>query len=77
MRPKTPGKTNRGPNKFRKTETARLCRAVLDAGLSISRVECDSATGRIVVFPGQPGDVSGSDNPWDEVLDAPEQKRSA
>jgi len=62
MRPKTPGKKNRGPNKFRK------------AGLSIARVECDSATGKIVVFPGKPGEVSGGDNPWDEVLDAPDQK---
>ena len=70
MRPKTPGK-KRGPNKFRKTETTRLLRAALDAGLSINRVECDPITGKIVVFPGKPGDVSGGDNPRDEVLDAP------
>ena len=78
MRPKTPGKkTTRGPTKFRKTETTRLCRAVLDAGLSISRVEYDPLNGKTVVFPSKPGDVSGGDNPWDEVLDAPEQKRSS
>jgi hypothetical protein len=46
-------------------------RAALDAGLSINRVECDPATGKIVVFPGKSGDVSGNDNPWDEVLNAP------
>ena len=52
MRPKTPGKKIRGPNKFRKTETTRLLRATLDAGLNINRVECDPTTGKIIVFPG-------------------------
>ena len=76
MRPKTQGKkTTRGPTKFRKTETTRLFRAALDAGWG--RVECDPVTGKIVAFRGKPGDVSGGDNPWDEVLDAPEQKRSS
>ena len=77
MRPKTPGKKIRGPNKFRKTETTRLCRAVLDAGLSISRVEYDPLNGKTVVFPGKPDDLCGGDNPWDEVLDGPKQKRSS
>jgi hypothetical protein len=76
MRPKTPGRKPRGPNKFRKSEATRLCRGVLAAGLSISRVECDPLTGRIVVFPGRPDGVSVGDNPWDEVLDnATDQKR--
>jgi len=47
-----------GPVKFRKTEAKRLIRAVLDAGLTIARVECDSATGKIMIFPGKPGEVS-------------------
>jgi hypothetical protein len=68
MRPKTPGKKNRGPNKFRKSEATRLCRGVLAAGLSISRVECDPVTGRVVVFPGKPADVSPANNPWDEEI---------
>src|SRR5262245_46314079 len=67
----------RGPNKFRKHETVRLCQAVMAAGFTIARVEHDPATGRIVVVPGKPSDVSSSGNPWDEVLDAPKQKRSA
>ena len=77
MRPKTPGKKIRGPNKFRKTETTRLCRAVLDAGLSISRVEYDPLNGKTVVFPSKPGDVSGGDNPWDEVLNNATNKKRA
>jgi hypothetical protein len=79
MRPKTPG--HRGPNKFRKTETTRLCRAVLDAGLSISRVEYDPLNGKTVVFPGKPGDApsdkADDPNPWDKVLNAEDQKRPA
>ena len=68
MQSKTQGKKNRGPNKFRKTETTRLCRAVLDAGLSISRVECDPVTGKIVVFPGRPDTIGESANDLDKWL---------
>jgi hypothetical protein len=59
MRLKTPGKKIRGPNKFRKTETTRLLRATLDAGLNINRVECDPTTGKIVVFPGNGESMPG------------------
>jgi len=55
---------SRGPSKFRKTETTRLLRAARAAGLIIRRFECDPATGKIVVFPGEPetkGESGGND----------------
>jgi len=59
----------RGPNRFRKSEARRLVQATIDAGLSVARVECNPATGKIAVIPGQPNEkTTASNNEWDEVL---------
>jgi hypothetical protein len=44
----------RGPTKFTKTSVTRGTRAVLAAGLPVSRVEIDPHTGKIAVIVGQP-----------------------
>jgi len=41
-------------------------RAALDAGLSVARVECDPASGRITVVPGK-ADEANVTNEWDEI----------
>lgn len=59
----------RGLSKFKRTEATRVTRAILDAGLSVQRVEIDPATGKIAVFPGKPSEeTDASKNPWDDVL---------
>jgi hypothetical protein len=59
----------RGKNKFLRSETTRLCRAVLGAGLNIHRVECDPVTGKIAVFPGKPETISESVNDFDKWME--------
>jgi hypothetical protein len=44
----------RGPSRFKRTETSRVVRATLAAGLSVERVEVDPHSGRIVVVVGKP-----------------------
>ena len=67
----------RRPLIFRKTDVTRATRAVLAAGLEIARVEI-ARDGGIVVVPGTPEEARGERlNPWDEVSDAPKQKRAS
>jgi len=66
MRQRTKQPQRRGPSRFRKTEATRLVRAALDAGLSVARVECDPASGRITVVPGK-ADEANVTNEWDEI----------
>jgi hypothetical protein len=51
---------SRGPNTFKRTEIARLCRAVTDAGQTIDRVEVDTA-GKMTVIVG--GRLARPDDP--------------
>lgn len=57
--------------KWRETEVKRAVRAIEKAtGAKIARVEIDSATGKIIVFPG--GDKTGTaltHNEWDEAAE--------
>ena len=55
-------------NRFRQTETKRLMKAALAAGLSIQRVEVDGASGRVSIIPGAPVDTATESNSWDSVL---------
>ena len=50
----------RGPSRYRRRETARLVRGVLDAGLSVRGVEVDPLTGALRVLAGRP-DEPGKD----------------
>jgi hypothetical protein len=60
---------SRHRNRFRRVETKRLIRACREEGLSIARIECDGATGKVSIIPGVPVEsASTDDNPWDSVL---------
>jgi hypothetical protein len=69
-------------NRFRQTEASRLMKAVAAAGLEVASVECDPATGKVVVTPKPAGAVAAETtaaNPWDEVKHAaptPRKKRT-
>jgi hypothetical protein len=65
-----------GPSVFKKTDVARACRAVIAAGLQVTRVEI-SKTGVITIVPGKPEGTTTANNPWDDVLDAENEKRIA
>jgi hypothetical protein len=62
---------------FKKTDVTRATRAVLAAGLEVARVEINSKDGKITVVPGRPDGGSAGQNPWDEVLDAENEKRAS
>jgi hypothetical protein len=49
-------------------ETRRLIRSCREEGLSIARIECDSATGKVTIYPGAPVESATDDNTWDSVL---------
>ena len=67
----------RSPSFFKKTDVTRATRAVLAAGLEGARVEVNSKDGKIIVVPGRPDVGAAGQNPWDEVLDAENQKRAS
>jgi hypothetical protein len=68
---------SRGTLTFKKTDVTRATKAVLAAGLNVARVEI-AKNGSIVVVSGKPSDTSSDAvNPWDEVIDAAEQKRAS
>jgi hypothetical protein len=51
-----PTQRTRGFSRYKRSETSRLVRGVLDAGLSVRGVEVDPVTGalRVLVEPGKP-----------------------
>jgi hypothetical protein len=61
--------------KFKRADVTRFTRAVLDAGLVIARVAVDT-NGVIFAVPGKPEGLSSEPNPWDEVLDADQERAS-
>ena len=67
-------------NRFRQTEASRLMKAVAAAGLEVASVECDPATGKVVVTPKSAASPTAA-NPWDGVLPnaapTPRKKRTA
>ena len=46
-------RNSRGPSRFKRSEAARAARAVLDAGLTVERVDVDLQTGKFSVVVGQ------------------------
>ena len=46
---------NRGPSRYRRSETSRLLKAAADAGLTVRGIEVDAVTGDLRVLVGQPG----------------------
>ena len=71
-------------NRFRQSEASRLMKAVAAAGLQVASVECDPATGKVVVTPkpasAADAPTQSAANPWDEVKHAaptPRKKRAS
>jgi hypothetical protein len=64
---------------FRQSVLTRAIKGMRAAGVELARVEVNT-DGGFVLIPGKLGETAnGSDhqNPWDEVLHAPEQKRTS
>ena len=55
-------------NRFRRLEARRLIRSCREEGLSIARIECDNATGKVTIYPGAPVESATENNQWDAVL---------
>ena len=68
---------SRARAKFTESDVRRCLSAARKAGANV-RVEIEPATGKIVIVTaGAPSEGQSGVNPWDKVLDATEQKRSA
>jgi hypothetical protein len=72
-----PKRRPRGPSRYRRRETTRLVRGVLDAGLPVRGVEVDPVTGALRVLAGKPDEPVDNSNPWDKVLNAQDAKRTS
>jgi hypothetical protein len=70
---KTPPKPPRyrSTTRYKRTETARLLKGAMDAGLAVRGLEVDSETGDLrvlVIKPDASGDNKSDDrNEWDDV----------
>jgi hypothetical protein len=62
-----PGKRRRGFTRYKRSETARLLRGAMDAGLTVRGFEVDPITGRLRVLVGESDDAQQV-NPWDVEL---------
>jgi hypothetical protein len=69
-----PKRRPRGFSRYRRSETARLLKGAMDAGLPVRGFEVDPTTGVLRVLVGKPGE-SDSGNSWDEVINAENTKR--
>ena len=67
----------RGLSRFKRSETSRLLKGALDAGLPVRGLEADPVSGALRVLVGQPGEPSDNSNSWDEVLNVEDAKRPA
>ena len=47
----------RRPSKFKKTDVTRAAKAVLDAGVDITRVEIEPTTGKIAIMTSSASDA--------------------
>ena len=60
----------RGPSRYRRRETARLVRSVLDAGLTVRGVGVDPVTGALRVLVGKPDEPGNDLDNWLKKKDA-------
>ena len=58
---------SRAPQTFRQRDVTRAVKAVVAAGLDISRVEIDKQ-GSIIVVPGKLNPAIGSSSSWDAAI---------
>jgi hypothetical protein len=57
---------SRGAHKIKQGDITKATKGVVNAGLSVARVEVDTRSGKFVVFTGRPDD-KGQANEWDDV----------
>jgi hypothetical protein len=50
-------------SRYKRSETSRLVRGVIDAGLPVRGIEVDPDTGKLRVLVGEPDEPAA--NPWD------------
>jgi hypothetical protein len=55
--PHQPPKRTRGASRYRRSETARLVKGALDAGLPVRGIEVDPVTGALRVLVGKPDET--------------------
>jgi hypothetical protein len=55
----------RGFSRFKRSETSRLVRGVIDAGLPVRGIEADPDTGKLRVLVGKPGEAHGTSDDTD------------
>ncbi|MHC2332814.1 putative membrane protein YgcG [Bradyrhizobium sp. USDA 4454] len=58
---------SRGAHSFKQGDLAKAIKAAVKSGVKLRRVEIDPATGRIILFPGEPDPTGASGNEWDDV----------
>ena len=51
-----PKQRTRGLSRYKRSETSRLVKGAIDAGLSVRGIEVDAVTGDLRVLVGQPGE---------------------
>ena len=74
--PRTPPQPSkqrkRGPSRYRRSETSRLVKGAMDAGLPVRGIEVDHATGNLRVLVGKPGEPNNDLDSWLKRKDAPQ-----
>ena len=66
----------RSLSRFKRSETFRLVKGAMDAGLTVRGIETDLVNGKITVLVGKPGEPGDSGNSWDD-LNVKDAKRPA
>ena len=76
--PPAKAKTSSPSRRRRKPTLASIAKEAAKAGLEVARYEVDP-DGKIIVVTGKPGEANtaADPNPWDEVLNDPDQKRTS
>lgn len=57
---------SRGAHTFKQGDVTKAAKGVVDAGLTVQRIEVDTKNGKVIVFTGRPGDKDHA-NDWDNV----------
>lgn len=58
----------RGPSRYRRSETSRLVKGAMDAGLTVRGLEVDPVSGALRVLVGDPGKGKPDDANLDREL---------
>jgi hypothetical protein len=72
-----PKQRARSSSRYKRSETSRLLKGAMDAGLAVRGFEVDPVTGVLRVLVDKPGEPSSGGNSWDEVLNAKDAQRAS